>query len=628
MSKLKKVLNYPTILLITINSIMGTGIFFLPAIGAMHAGPASIISWIVLSFIAIYIAMVFGELSSMYPKSGGIYEFCKQAYGRFFSFIVGWTTFIAGNITIGMLVVGAIQYLLPVDLPFVKIGLSLFFILVFNYIAFKGMKTSAVMLVTFAFITLGTLIALIIPSLFKFQTANMTPFFVSQPFTLFFVIFLIAETFFGWETATFLAAETKNGEKVMPKALIWGTVIIAGICIIFVSTSLGAIPWQQFGNSVAPLTDLGKLHFGNFGGDAFTLLVYLAIIGSVAGWIVSAPRLILAMAQDKLFLRQFAKIHPKHGTPYKAIILQTIITSIVIFVGAGSYDTLLLILVPLVLFMYAATMLSVVVLRYKQPKTKRYFKVPFGRTGPILVVLFLISLIITWIIYEHSSLRLLTMGASFIIIGIPLYFLIEFYYDPKMIRRVDDLFATLVLLGEGVLFPKPVRREVMRLLGNIKGKSVLEFGCSVGTLTEHLAEEVGPKGKVYATNMSHHEAKIAARRMEKHKHVKVIHDPQHHSRVHPDVPKVHTVVSVGMLGMIQNKQKVLKGLNRKLKIGSKICFVDYDKFFDVIPNIEWVRDEIQLKHEFEKAGFDIKVKKRQGFAWKYIYIFGNKVKNV
>ena len=90
MGEFKQVLSYRVILLITINSIIGSGMFFLPAIGAKYAGPASLISWGILSATAIYTAIVFAELVSMFPKAGGIYEFCKQAYGSFVSFMVGW----------------------------------------------------------------------------------------------------------------------------------------------------------------------------------------------------------------------------------------------------------------------------------------------------------------------------------------------------------------------------------------------------------------------------------------------------------------------------------------------------------------------------------------------------------
>ena len=234
MSKLQKVLDFKTILLITINAIMGTGIFFLPAMGAKHAGPASLISWAIIGIIAIYISMCFAELVSMFPKAGGIYEYGKQAFGRFPSFLLGWITLIAGNVTIAMLIVGAIQYLAPYSIPPVKIAMSVIFIVIFNYIAYRGMKTSSFMLATFAVITLGTLISLILPASLTTPKASLTPFIVFPISSIFLAIYFIMETFFGWETTTFLAEETKNPEKVIPKALIIGTTIIAILSFIFV----------------------------------------------------------------------------------------------------------------------------------------------------------------------------------------------------------------------------------------------------------------------------------------------------------------------------------------------------------------------------------------------------------
>lgn len=630
MTELKKVLSFKVILLITINSIMGTGIFFLPALGAKHAGPASLISWAILSIISIYIAMCFAELTSMFPKEGGIYEFCKQAYGRFWSFIIGWGTLIAGNITIAMLVVGAIQYLIPGQIIWAQILFSLTFIFIFNFIAYHGMKTSSVMLVTFAFITIGTLLALIIPGLISFKTSTLSPFFVFPVSSIMVTIFLVAETFFGWETSTFLAAETKDGAKVMPKALIYGTIIIAVISLLFVITSLGAIPWQAFGESSAPLSDLAAVHFGATGSTIFTLLVYLAIIGSVAGWIIAAPRLILAMAKDKLFLPQFAKIHPKYYTPHKAIILQTIISSILVFIAAGSYLTLLHLLVPIVLIMYSAVLFSLTLLRDKKPHLKRYYKVPFARVGPLVVILFNLFLLVMWVRETAGAAHILRLGASLIFVGLPIYFLLEMYYNPKAVRKTNNILAYVALFTERLMLPVKVRKEIIKLVGNIHGKTVLEFGCSVGTLTMHLAEEVGKKGRIYATDICERDISITKKRMRKrgHNHITLLHDPQHHKRVHPDVPNVHVIVSVGMLGYVQEPVKVLTQMNKLLKKGARICFVDYNKFFDIIPNIDWLSDNKAIKELFNKCGFDVKIERKQGFAWKYIYIYGKKMRNI
>ncbi len=630
MAELKKVLSYKSILLITINSIMGTGIFFLPAVGAATSGPASILAWAFMCVLSIYIAMCFAELTSMFPKSGGIYEFCKQAYGRWLSFIIGWGTIIAGNITIAMLVVGAIQYLLPVQLPFVKIGLCLFFIFAFNYIAFKGMETSAFMLVTFAFITLISLLGLVIPGLFHINPGNYTPFFTFPISAILVTTFLIAETFFGWETATFLAEETKDGEKVMPKALIVGTIIICVISLLFVIIALGAIPWETFGASKAPLADLAFLFYGPWGQKAFTLLVYLAIIGSVAGWIVSAPRLILAMAKDKLFLAQFGAIHEKYSTPYKAILFQTVLTTILVIVGAGSYETLLHLLVPIVLVMYSFVILSVVVLRYKQPDTKRYFTTPFGKIGPFIIIAFLMFMIVMWVMHTGGALQILIFGGSLILLGIPIYYLLELYYDPRAIRFTNNILAYLNLATERITIPMKVRKNIIQLIGNIKGKTILEFGCSVGTMTLHLAEEVGKMGRIYATDISERSIGITKKRLRKkgHNHVRLLHDIHHAIRVHPHVPKVDIVVSISNLGYIKNARQVLRDLNHRLGLHDKICFVEYDKFFHIIPNVEWLASDARIQQMFRQSGFAIEVKRVKSILWENIYIYGRKVRKV
>jgi amino acid transporter len=626
MVKLKKVLSYPAILLITINSIMGTGIFFLPAVGAGAAGPASILSWIILSFISIYIAMCFGELSSMYPKSGGIYEYCKQAYGRFFSFIIGWMTVIAGNVTIAMLVVGGVQYLIPLSAIWMKIGLSLLMVFLFNYIAFKGMKTSAVMLVIFAFITLAALFGLLIPGLFKFNIGNFKPFFVFPASSLILTIFLIAETFFGWETATFLAEETKDGQRVMPKALIWGTVIIAIISIIFVITSLGVMPWKIFGISATPLTDLGILHYGLSGGTVFTILVYLAIIGSVAGWVVSAPRLLLAMAKDKLFMEQFAVIHRKNLTPHRAIIFQTILTTVLVIVGAGSYTTMLHLLVPIVLIAYSFVLISLVVLRYKKPNQKRYFTVPFGKVGPILVSLFMFFLIGMWLTHTPGALDILKVALSLMFLGIPAYFLVEMYHDSKAIYAVNERLSYVLVIFENLFFPIGLRKRIFLMLGDLKNKNVLEFGCSVGTITRRLAEKVLPHGKVYAFDIIEHNLRVAASHMKKFTHVKFFHHKHlDHFNTLVKMPKIDVLVSTGTLSYLQKPQIVLKHLGKKVKKGGRVVFLDYDRFFHIIPNVPWIGDERKLKRMFKAAGFKVEIVKKQGLLWRHVFIHGKKV---
>lgn len=627
MAELEKVLSYKTMLLITINSIVGTGIFFLPAIGAKIAGPASIISWAVLSVVGIYIAMCFGELSSMYPKSGGIYEFCKQAYGKFLSFIIGWSTLIAANITIAMLIVGAIQYLLPIDVPWIKIPVSLIFIFLFNLIAYRGMKTSATMLIAFSIITLGTLALIIIPGIFKLSPGNFTPFFIAPVGAVFVAIFFIAETFFGWETATFLAAETKDGEKVMPKALVISTIVISLLCLLLVLVSLGGIPWNVFGQSSAPFIDLSMVFYGGKFVDFFIILVYLAIIGSVAGWIVSAPRLVLAMAKDKLFPYPFSAVHPKFKTPYKAIIFQTILTAILVFAGSGSYTTLVELLIPIVLVIYSFTLLAVPILRWRNPEQPRHYRAPFGKVGPFILLIFTGFLIYMWIRNSPEALHLSRLGLSFIGLGIPVYLLLQAYYNPRMTEYITDFFAFPSGFFERFTVPFWIRNTVVRELGDLRGKNVLELECGVGTLTKTLLKQMEGKGLLQAIDISHTNISITSSRLRKHANLKAIH---HHipDSVPDQVNGLDAVAGVTVSDGVVDIGKALTNLNRRMKIGATISFLEYDNYFLLIPNVKWVHESANISQLFSQYGLKVNVERKRSFLWTWVFVYGKKIRDV
>ncbi len=669
MAKLEKTLSSKVLLLITLNSIIGSGMFFLPAIGAKVAGPASIISWIIISLISIYSAACFGELVSMYPKSGGVYEYTKQAFGHFPSFLMGWVAWLVGNITTAMLIVGAITYLLPINTGttlLFKVAASIFWILILNYMTYRGLKTSAVMLVSFALITLTVILFLIIPGwidipsllhgtfLTNINLSNLTPFFIKDGIlpnllAIIVAVFFVSETFFGVESVCFLAGETKNPEKVLPKVLVQAMIIIAGLVLLLVITSLLVVPWKVFaglqppggvantlfGTSIAaPYAYLAWLFFGDLGRLIFTLGTYLVIIGAAAGWVVTTPRLILALAEDRLFPHQLAAIHPEHATPYKAIFFQTIISILFVLIallsGESGYETLLELLVPLVLTMMAIIVLIVPILRKREPNTPRPFKTPFGRVGPIILSLFYLFLIAMWVVNSHGhAITVLRLGLSFILAGIPIYLLLSFYYNPEAIISITELFAYLSLWFENFLLPKRVRREILSIFKHLEEKHVLEYGAGVGTLTIHLAERVGPRGKVIATDLSKRNLRILERRLRRRgiTHVTTLHDPHQVNRLHPAVEEVDIVFSVGMLSYIQDLQKVLRDIHRVLPEHGKICFVEYVDYFRLLPNPKWLDNTETLKELFREAGFSVQVTKLRGLFWNYLFVYGVKSKH-
>ena len=632
MAELKRVLGFWTILSLSIGSIMGTGLFFGAAIGSSYSGNASILAWVVLTVVAIYISLYFAELVSIYPRAGGIYEFSKHAYSRFFSFLMGWTAWLVSNLTTALLVVAAIDYLIPDHSNFwLRIGVSILLIIILNLVAYFGIEASAFLLVVFAFVAISILLAIIFPGAFKISSSNYFPFFSFGLPAIFVTMFFIAESFFGWESATYLAEETKEPETVIPKAIIAGTVIVGILGILITLVSLGVVPWGILAASNAPLSIVSGRLMGGFGTKLLDIGIFIALIGSAAGGIITMPRLILALARDKLFIAQLSSIHERFKTPHKAIIFQTIVSLLIFGMAFGKYKALLSLLLPLGLVMYFFVILAVPLLRSKEPYAKRLFKVPFVKISSAVIMALILSFIAAWVFtdfsrLDYNALNTLKLGFSLIFVGIPIYLLLEIYYNPDTIIKINDALAYLTLFMEGLILPKSIRKEVLALLGGIKGKKILEFGCSVGTLTMHLAEAVGPNGRVYATDLSRRDLLITKKRLTKngHKHVVVIHDEHQVNRIHPSVPHVDAVVSIGMMGYLQDVKKVLKEMRSLLPYGGKIVFVDYADFFKLIPNVAWLSNDRLVEKIFREAGFSVFVTRKKGLFWSYVFVYGIK----
>ncbi len=627
MGELKRVLGFWSVLALSISSIMGTGLFFGVGIGSSYSGPSSIISWIILSIVAIYISMYFAELVSIYPKAGGIYEYSKHAYNHFFSFLIGWIAWVVGNLITALIIVAAIDYIIPDSSRFLlKIIVGFLLVIILNFIAYLGIESSTKLLFVFTIFAIGVLLSIIIPGIFQINVLNYSQFFAFGVSSILVTVFFLAESFFGWEGATYLAEETMEPEKSIPKAIVIGTIIVAVLAVSTAIVSIGVVNWRLLKESASPLSIVAKPLFGKIGTHLLNFGVFISLIGSAASGVITMPRLILSLARDKLFISQLSDVHEKFKTPYKAIIFQTIVSIFVFLIAFGKYKVLLGLLLPLGFIMYLFVILSVPILRIKEPQLKRWFKVPFLKTGTLIMLVFIVSLIMMWILIEPNSINNLKLGLSFIILGVPVYFLLKVYYDPDAIIKINDAIAYITLLMESLILPKGIIKEILTLLGDIKGKKILEFGCSVGTFTLPLAEAVNPNGKVYATDLSKKGILITSSRINKkgHSHVIVIHDEHQINRVHPLIPDVNAIVSIGMMGYLQDVKKVLNEMSSLLPYGGKIVFVDYVDLFKIIPNVAWLSKDKTIEKVFREAGFSVSVIRKKGLFWNYVYVYGIK----
>jgi basic amino acid/polyamine antiporter, APA family len=646
-----KKLTQPIILLILIGAILGSSLFYLPSLGVISSGPASIIAWIIVFTIASLIMLYIGELITLHPTSGGTYEFCKRAYGRFGSFLAGWTIWIAGNCGMALGLVAAAQYFLPGDYPGMMLTHLIFvgiWALVLNYMAYRGIDAGTTMLVTFGIISLIVVLVMTIPSFidvpalfsgklgvpFKFEL--MKPFFQHSGLSIYsyliLSVLLISEAFFGFEAVSYMANEAENPRK-LHRVLITAIIICGVVMTIYLFSSLGTVSYHDYVTGARPFAVQAFNTMGSVGRTIVEFGLYLVILGSIAAWPITGSRLIRAMAHDKLFLKHFAVLHPEHRSPHRAIYFQTgaaLLFSWILLRGylvgwENPYRTVYLIYVILSLLVLALVVFSVPILRKKEEHLIRAFKAPFARLGPSLFVIFVLGLIVNWVRLEGgTATTILLLSVSFILLGIPFYFFVEMLYNTKSILKVNNFLSYFVLLVEKFFFPITIRNKLLKDVGDVKGKKILEYGCSFGSLTKRLGHKVGSSGRIFALDLAEHKVRIATKRNKHHRHVSIHHHP-HLNDFRLQLPhKVDGVLSIGMLSYMQNPQQILNSLGRYVKTGGEIVFLDYDKFFYIIPNVTWMKSDKHLVDLFKNAGFTIEVERRRGLLWQYIIITGTK----
>jgi len=622
---LERRISYPFIFFIIINSILGTGVFLIPGILVGISQSYSVISWILIGLYALLLSSMFGELVERHPFAGGVYEFTKQAYGIFPSFIVGWIAIIMSNLTIAMLVVGGIKYLNP-SLPSIIVVITgLLIIWGFTIVSYIGIKTSISTLLIFAAITTFVILFGTGLGFSSFHLYNFIPNKEISFLAILFSCFLAADTFFGWESATYLSEEIINPREVLPRALRKATIVVFIMVTLMVIALIGSLGIGPLSNSITPLVDISFITLGPKAARIVSLLIYLAIMGSVADLIVSSPRLLMAMARDKEMVTPFADLHPKYKTPYKAIIFQGLFSSILLIVGIASYRILLETLLPFTIILYTIMAFVLLSLRKKEEYKPKY-PVFFGNKGLYIIITINILLISIWAFTSKYAGFIIRNILILIFFAIPLYLLLNSYYNPDLLRITPKTGAMFRKFFERLLLPKRLKKEILMIFQDLEGKNILELGSGIGSLTLPLSKEVGKKGLIYAVDISKENLNILQERLRKEKisHVQLIHDPHIISRIHPAVGRVDVVFSIGLLGYFSDMKRIVKDLYRILPQGGRICFIDYVDFFKIFPNADNLRDIERIKKLFKEEGFIIRIKKIRGIFWNYLFIYGIK----
>ena len=420
---------------VVIGTTIGSGIFRSPAgIAAKLPGPFPMLSvWAIGGVFALCGALTLAELAGALPRTGGYFVFIREGWGRLPAFLYGWTELILIRAAaLGGISLTFAEYALrglgydPVKAPYdtyahwVAAG-ALGLMATVNIV---GLKWGALVQNVTTLAKYGGLMFIVVLALAlglpstggHFTPAAPPGSFSVSAFGLALVSVLWA--YDGWGDLTKVGGEVSDPRRTLPRAIILGTLAIILIYLLANIAYLSVLTVEEIRGARLVAADVAERLIGPIGVTLVSLTVLLSTFGSVNGSLLTGPRIFFAMADEGLFFRQVAKVHPKFKTPYVAISLAATIG--IAFVLLRSFEQLADIFVTASLVFYILSVGDIFKLR-QRPDWNPSMRVPLYPLPPLLFCGATLFLLVNALIDPGQ--RWGTVGVLGIVaLGIPVYY--------------------------------------------------------------------------------------------------------------------------------------------------------------------------------------------------------------
>ncbi len=446
--QLPRVLGLTSGIMLVAGIMIGSGIFkkIVPMAASGLSAEYIIGAWVVAGIVTMLGALTVSSLAGLTTESGGEYEYLRLMFGNFTAFLFGWSSFmIIGSASIaamGFILVQSLNAIISIPdplhhlkdvnlgdvvYPFADSGIKLIavvFIMLLTWINCRGTKKGAGLnnVLTYAKITGIVLIIIAGLSLGTVTTATEQTIQTNNTGqgigSLFFAAMLSAFwAYDGWLNVSFVTGEIKNPARNVPRAIISGVGLVMALYILVNIAYLKALPLQtiaEMGENQIVASEMISSVMGNRWIVVINLLIFLSVLGSLNGIILTYARLYYKMANDQLFFPSLGKIHPRLLTPQNALIASMLVSCILVF--SGTFDMLTDMIIFAGFLFYALLAIGLIKL-YRQGKIGQK---PWGYPiVPALFILFSILLLINTIITQPKQ---TLMGLLMLLLGIPLYF--------------------------------------------------------------------------------------------------------------------------------------------------------------------------------------------------------------
>ena len=374
MAKLKRTLNLFNVTVAGVGMILGAGIYALIGAAAVDGGNAIWLSFLLSALIALFTGLSYAELSSMFKGDAGEYDYINKSMNKQFALFIGLTVIAAAIITSSAVALGFAGYLSTL-LPIPYIAGALLIILLMSAINIIGIKEASWFNTVSTFIEFGGLIIIIILGFKYVGTVNLLelPNGVSGIFSSAALVFF---AFLGFESVIKLSEETKNPEKTIPMAILLSIGITSVVYVLVAISAVSVVGWQALSESAAPLALVAATALGGISGPVLAIIALFSTANTILLSLITSSRQIYGMAKEDCLPKFLSHISGKTRTPILAILMVTLVA--VIFTLIGDIGVVANITNIFLFITFGAVNLALIVLRYKEPKMKRGFRLPLN----------------------------------------------------------------------------------------------------------------------------------------------------------------------------------------------------------------------------------------------------------
>mgnify|MGYP006287781005 CR=1 FL=1 len=380
-------------LAIGLGTMIGAGIFVLPAIATERAGQAAAFSYLIAGLICLPVAMIVSELATGMPRAGGSYTFIAQALGPLAGSVVGPANWLGLTFATGFYLIAAAHYLalfipLPPEIGAIAAGL------LFTFLNYRGAKISGSVQNIVVIILLAILTLFVVVGFFNGPAIPREPFLPHGWGAVVGTVGLIIVSFTGFEKISTIAEEIKNPGRNLPLAIVGAVAIATVLYVLIVFVATGLMPTGELDLERGLLVEAAAHTVGPVGETVLLIAALLATLSSSNAAVMAASRIGYGMGRDRVLPGWFGQTHPKFNTPSNGILFTGVLGTLLALTGQA--EVLAEISSALFMVSYALLSLSVVVMRgAKRRWYKPSFRVPLYPVLPILTGLLCLSVILT-----------------------------------------------------------------------------------------------------------------------------------------------------------------------------------------------------------------------------------------